>query len=87
MKLHHNLPQVHTELDSQQLSQLLSGSVGDNAVAVVSASRKKTPRAQTPYNEPPATESMETHPARKNTRLPSTTSTLATTRIASLIRM
>ncbi|KAB1203081.1 hypothetical protein CJ030_MR8G005531 [Morella rubra] len=74
---------------SRRLSQLLSGivEVNDNAVVAMTASRKKTPRAQTPYKEAPATESMETHPARKNTKGPSTRSTLAATGIASRIRM
>ncbi|KAB1212940.1 hypothetical protein CJ030_MR5G001862 [Morella rubra] len=62
---------------SRRLSQLLSGivEVNDNAAAAMTASRKKTPQAQTPYKEAPATESMETHPARKNTKGPSTRST------------
>ncbi|KAB1227983.1 hypothetical protein CJ030_MR1G002258 [Morella rubra] len=71
---------------SRRLSQLLSGivEVNDNAVAAMT---DVMPRAQTPYKEIPATESMETHPARKNTKGPSTRSTLAATGIASRIRM
>ncbi|KAB1209991.1 hypothetical protein CJ030_MR6G023540 [Morella rubra] len=74
---------------SRRLSQLLSGivEVNDNAVAAMMASRKKTPRAQMPYKEAPTTESMVTHPARKNTKGPSTRSTLAATGIASRIQM
>ncbi|KAB1206612.1 hypothetical protein CJ030_MR7G002268 [Morella rubra] len=71
---------------SRRLSQAVVQIVEDNVATAVPASRKKTPRAQTPYKEAPPTESMDTHPARKNTRPPSTTSTLAATGIASRVR-
>ncbi|KAB1209289.1 hypothetical protein CJ030_MR6G024337 [Morella rubra] len=66
---------------SRRLSQLLSGivEVNDNAVAAV------RPRAETPYKEAPAAESLQMHPARKNP--PSTRSIVAATGIASRIRM
>ncbi|KAB1208220.1 hypothetical protein CJ030_MR7G012923 [Morella rubra] len=72
---------------SRRLSQLLSGivEVNDNAVAAVRVSRKKACRAETPYKEAPAAESLQMHPARKNP--PSTRSIVAATGIASRIRM
>ncbi|KAB1225346.1 hypothetical protein CJ030_MR1G015714 [Morella rubra] len=72
---------------SRRLSQLLFGivEVNDNAVAAVRVSRKKACRAETPYKEAPAAESLQMHPARKNP--PSTRSIVAATGIASRIRM
>ncbi|KAB1210290.1 hypothetical protein CJ030_MR6G024203 [Morella rubra] len=72
---------------SRRLSQLLSGivEVNDNAVTAVRVSRKKACRAETPYKEAPAAESLQMHPARKNP--PSTRSIVAATGIASRIRM
>ncbi|KAB1219279.1 hypothetical protein CJ030_MR3G001238 [Morella rubra] len=89
-RLHHNLPASRLvyllqEADDYHSYCLGIVEVNDNAVAAVRVSRKKACRAETPYKEAPAAESLQMHPARKNP--PSTRSIVAATGIASRIRM
>ncbi|KAB1206627.1 hypothetical protein CJ030_MR6G001569 [Morella rubra] len=86
-KLHRSLASSHLVYILQEADDYHSYCLAWSKILQQQQSVKKTPRAQTPYKEAPPMESMETHPARKNTRPPSTTTTLAATGITSHIRM